>query len=132
MGKASDRIGPFVFDRSRMALTKEGEVVPLGGRAAALLRALLDARGTVVAKKAPIAAAWKAPLGLTTSADSSGLSAARQQMRLSAHHVACRERGYGARPHWSAQPDQSPAFAHRIALVCIEADNYGVSAIGET
>lgn len=58
MGNALDRFGPFTFDRQRMAVLKNGEPVPLGGRGAALLGALLDARDKVVEKDALIRAAW--------------------------------------------------------------------------
>jgi TolB-like protein len=58
MGNAPDRFGPFTFDRQRMVITKGGVVVPVGGRAAALLGALLDARGNAVEKDALISAAW--------------------------------------------------------------------------
>jgi DNA-binding winged helix-turn-helix (wHTH) protein len=47
-GNALDRFGPFTFDRQRMVVTKDEEAVPLGGREAALLGALLDARGKAV------------------------------------------------------------------------------------
>jgi TolB-like protein/Flp pilus assembly protein TadD len=58
MGSARDRFGPFVFDRQKLAVTKDGEAVPLGGRSLALLVALLEARDQVVEKDALIAAAW--------------------------------------------------------------------------
>ena len=58
MGNAPDRFGPFMFDRKRMVVTKDGEAVPIGGRGAALLGALLDARGKAVEKDALISAAW--------------------------------------------------------------------------
>jgi hypothetical protein len=45
MGNELDRFGPFTFDRRRMLVTKEGDAVPIGARGAALLGALLDARG---------------------------------------------------------------------------------------
>jgi TolB-like protein/Tfp pilus assembly protein PilF len=58
MGNAPDRFGPFAFDRKRMLVTKDGDAVPVGGRGAALLGALLDARGKPVGKDALIGAAW--------------------------------------------------------------------------
>ncbi|MEO7222535.1 MAG: winged helix-turn-helix domain-containing protein, partial [Devosia sp.] len=58
MDNPLDRFGPFVFDRTRMLLAKDGDAIPLGGRAAALLGALLDAQGKPVEKDALIAAAW--------------------------------------------------------------------------
>lgn len=50
--------GPFAFEANRMELTRDGAVVPLGGRGLALLKALLDARGNVVSKDALLEAAW--------------------------------------------------------------------------
>jgi TolB-like protein len=50
--------GPFVFDRNSHALVREGEPVPLGGRAAALLAALLAANGGVVPKTELMESAW--------------------------------------------------------------------------
>lgn len=50
--------GPFSFDRARMQLARDGVLTPLGGRAAALLAALLDARGNVVSKDVLLEAAW--------------------------------------------------------------------------
>lgn len=58
MGSAPDRFGPFTFNRQKMAVTKGGEAVPIGGRGAALLAALLDARGGVVEKETLMSAAW--------------------------------------------------------------------------
>ena len=58
MENAPDHFGPFTFDRQRMAVTRDGNVLPVGGRGRALLAALLDARGQVVKKDALISAAW--------------------------------------------------------------------------
>ena len=58
MASAPDRFGSFTFDRQRMVVTKDGDAVPVGSRGAALLGALLDARGKVVEKDALISAAW--------------------------------------------------------------------------
>ncbi|MDB5542327.1 MAG: Adenylate cyclase [Devosia sp.] len=55
---APQRFGPFTFDRQRMVVSKNGAAVPLGGRSAVLLGALLDARGQVVEKDALIGAVW--------------------------------------------------------------------------
>jgi TolB-like protein len=55
---AEAMFGPFVFDRERMALWREGRPVAIGGRAAALLAALLDADGAAVSKSALLEAAW--------------------------------------------------------------------------
>lgn len=58
MAVAPDRFGPFTFDRQRMVVMKDGEAISLGGRGAALLAALLDARGETVDKDTLIGAAW--------------------------------------------------------------------------
>ena len=50
--------GPFVFDREQMKLTRDGLSVSLGSRGTALLAALADARGGVVAKDTLMQAAW--------------------------------------------------------------------------
>lgn len=50
--------GPFVFDRGRMALRCEGQPVLLGGRATAVLAALIEADGAVVTKAALLEAGW--------------------------------------------------------------------------
>jgi TolB-like protein len=50
--------GPFVFDRERMTLTRDGRAVSVGGRGAALLSALADAGGGVVSKDTLMQAAW--------------------------------------------------------------------------
>src|SRR5690348_7113469 len=53
-----DTFGPFVFDRVGAALTRDGSPVSLGGRAAALLGAMVAADGAAVSKEALIEAAW--------------------------------------------------------------------------
>jgi TolB-like protein len=58
MGVPVSTFGPFTFDRARMNLTRDGRTVSLGGRGAALLAALADARGGVVGKDALMQAAW--------------------------------------------------------------------------
>jgi hypothetical protein len=58
MGAAVSTFGPFVFDRAKMKLTRDGRSVSLGGRGAALLAALLDEGGGVVGKDALMQAAW--------------------------------------------------------------------------
>lgn len=57
---ADERIafGPFEFDRGSGTLWREGASVPLGGRGAALLGVLLEARGEVVRKDALIERVW--------------------------------------------------------------------------
>jgi TolB-like protein len=58
MGRGRVCFGPFEFDRAGNTLWREGGLVPLGGRAAALLAALLEAEGAVVGKDALIERAW--------------------------------------------------------------------------
>jgi DNA-binding winged helix-turn-helix (wHTH) protein len=41
---------PFSFDRRAVRLTRDGEIVAIGARRAALLTVLLDADGAVVSK----------------------------------------------------------------------------------
>jgi TolB-like protein len=50
--------GPFSFDRASATLWRDGMPIPLGGRGAALLAALLEADGGVVTKSALIERAW--------------------------------------------------------------------------
>jgi TolB-like protein/Tfp pilus assembly protein PilF len=50
--------GPFVFDTRSGTLQRDGEPVALGGRAAAILRTLLDAAGDVVSKTSLAERAW--------------------------------------------------------------------------
>ena len=52
------RFGPFAFDQARMVLQRDGRLVPIGGRAAALLVALVEAGGDVVTKAELLDAAW--------------------------------------------------------------------------
>jgi TolB-like protein len=50
--------GPFVLDRARRELTRDGHTVPVGHRGYALLEALLDARGEAVSKEALMERVW--------------------------------------------------------------------------
>lgn len=50
--------GPFSFDSTTVTLWRGDDLVPLGGRAAAVLRELLAADGTVVSKADLMEAAW--------------------------------------------------------------------------
>ena len=56
-GKVS-AFGPFKFDFAGKTLWRDGAMLPLGARAAALLAALLEADGKVVGKSELIEAAW--------------------------------------------------------------------------
>jgi TolB-like protein len=58
MSAMASTLGPFVFDREQMKLTRDGLSVSLGSRGTALLAALADARGGVVAKDRLMQAAW--------------------------------------------------------------------------
>ncbi len=51
-------LGPFRLDTQNEVLFRGGEPVTLGGRAVALLRALVERRGALVSKDALIEAAW--------------------------------------------------------------------------
>ncbi len=50
--------GPYEFDPRSAELTRDGQVVAVGGRGAALLEALLDANGAIVRRGELISAAW--------------------------------------------------------------------------
>jgi TolB-like protein len=52
------KFGPFAFNHSNGTLTRDGKHVSLGGRSAALLRALLDANGSVVSKAGLMERVW--------------------------------------------------------------------------
>lgn len=52
------RFGPFAFDRAHGILQRDGRPVPIGGRGAALLAALVDAQGQVVTRDELLEAAW--------------------------------------------------------------------------
>ncbi|MGB3337956.1 MAG: winged helix-turn-helix domain-containing protein, partial [Devosia sp.] len=58
MGATHISFGPFEFDCDSGTLSRKGAAVPLGGRGAALLRALLDAEGGVVSKQVLMDQAW--------------------------------------------------------------------------
>jgi TolB-like protein/Tfp pilus assembly protein PilF len=57
MGAEETTFGPFVLDRSRMALLQDGKVVPIGKRGFALLTALADS-DDVVEKAELLEAGW--------------------------------------------------------------------------
>jgi TolB-like protein len=50
--------GPFVLDRRRQVLTRNGEAIPIGHRGYVLLETLLDAEGEPVDKAALMERAW--------------------------------------------------------------------------
>src|SRR4028119_1882994 len=56
------RFGPFAFDRARMVLERKGQAVPVGGRGAALLKALVDAQGQVLTRDELLEAVWHGQL----------------------------------------------------------------------
>ena len=58
MARERFAFGPFLLDTGREALFEHGVPIAIGGRALALLRALGEARGQVVAKSALMDAAW--------------------------------------------------------------------------
>ncbi len=51
-------VGPFVLDRERQALLRDGEAVPIGHRGYLILAALLDANGETVSKTTLLERAW--------------------------------------------------------------------------
>lgn len=57
MGQVST-FGPFTYDAARRSLRRDGTRLQPGGRALALLEALLEAKGEVVAKQALMDRAW--------------------------------------------------------------------------
>jgi TolB-like protein len=58
MGAETTAFGPFVLDRPRQVLTRNGEPVPIGHRGYVLLEALLDAAGEPVDKATLMERAW--------------------------------------------------------------------------
>jgi TolB-like protein len=58
MSQASAAFGPFVLDRARETVTRNGEPIAIGHRGFSLLAALLDARGEAASKAALMEAGW--------------------------------------------------------------------------
>ena len=58
MGARRIDFGPFVFDCDSETLLRNGALVALGSRGAALLKALLEAEGAVVPKQTLMEHAW--------------------------------------------------------------------------
>lgn len=58
MEKAVLRFGQYAIDRQRRCLIKDGEVVPVGGRAFEVLQVLVEANGALVTKDALIERVW--------------------------------------------------------------------------
>ena len=58
MGAETTAFGPFVLDRRKQVLTRDGEAVPIGHRGYVLLEALLDADGKPVNKATLMERAW--------------------------------------------------------------------------
>ncbi|MET0348608.1 MAG: winged helix-turn-helix domain-containing protein, partial [Rhizobacter sp.] len=50
--------GPFVFDRTRKTLLREGQAVRLGGRAMDLLDTLVGSAGEVLSRDRLVARVW--------------------------------------------------------------------------
>ena len=55
-------LGPFRLDTQHNLMLREGAPVPLGRRAIALLRTLLEQPGTLISKDTLIEAAWSGRL----------------------------------------------------------------------
>lgn len=58
MGSETTAFGPFLLDRDRHRLTRNGEPVPIGHRGYILLETLLDASGDAVSKGVLMDRAW--------------------------------------------------------------------------
>lgn len=58
MGDRQKSFGPFVLDRERQALLRDGEAVAIGHRGYLILEALLDANGETVSKTTLLERAW--------------------------------------------------------------------------
>jgi TolB-like protein len=58
MGSGTSAFGPFVLDRERRMLSRNGQPVPIGHRGYVLLETLLDAKGEAVSKAALMERAW--------------------------------------------------------------------------
>lgn len=58
MGSGATAFGPFVVDRQRQVVTRNGEPLPIGNRGFALLELLLDASGEPVGKATLMERAW--------------------------------------------------------------------------
>lgn len=107
--------GPFRFDADRMLLLRDGAPVTLGGRAAAILAALLARPGDVVGREELMTAAWP-----DTAVEESNLSVQISQLRrtVGEGRIGTVERvGY----RWLADRPASPSRAswHRDAFPSI-------------
>ncbi len=58
MQDSQSSFGPFVLDRERQALLRDGEAVPVGHRGYLILAALLDANGETVSKSTLLERGW--------------------------------------------------------------------------
>ena len=58
MGNRQESFGPFVLDRERQALLRDGEPMSIGHRGYLILEALLDADGATVTKSTLLEHAW--------------------------------------------------------------------------
>lgn len=102
--------GPFWLDRDG-TLTRDGNTMPLGGRALALLRALAEARGRVVPKDELMARGWP---GLTVDESNLAVQIAALRRALGAGIVVTvPRRGYRL-----VAPDDAPGSdLPRVALL---------------
>ncbi len=58
MAHQTETFGPFTFDHATASLSRDGVKLPLGGRSAALLAALLKASAKVVSKQTLMQSVW--------------------------------------------------------------------------
>jgi TolB-like protein len=120
MARERFAFGPFLLDASRGTLVERGLPVAIGSKALALLRALVEARGQVVAKSALMDAAWPD----TSVAESSltvQIAALRRRLRVSPDSedwIATFPRvGYRFAGSLSVEEDEAPAtYAQPPAL----------------
>jgi TolB-like protein len=113
MARERFAFGPFLFDARRGTLVERGLPVAIGSKALALLRALVEARGQVVAKSALMDAAWPD----TSVAESSltvQIAALRRRLRVSPDSedwIATFPRvGYRFAGSLSVEEDEAPAI----------------------
>ena len=126
--EASVRFGQFSFDPASMQLTRDGAVVSLGTRGGALLKALLDAQGNVVAKDSLLDAAWP---GMTVEESNLAVQIAALRKTLGEQQsgqewiVTVPRLGYRL-PLASSRPLDSDGY--RLTLVVLPFQNLGPDA----
>jgi TolB-like protein/Tfp pilus assembly protein PilF len=120
MAQQTFKFGPFAFEAARQQLTRSGQTLTIGQRAAAILGTLLQANGSVVSKDELFAAAWpgqiveESNLSVQIAAlrKALGQNAAGEDWIMTAQRVGYRfssDVGKGIGP--SASVDDKPAIA---------------------